>query len=172
MHWEKRDSTGEVKKIGSTMGETSVLFPVASVSSLEVNGTSVALSCSGEYYLIRLPITPPSPSSGVSHLKLQKGNGTYCLQADRRVTVDDKSSTNMLTGFSPVQMAPIQQVELRHRRTWQNNFRMLQRLAKHRKSVCPLNRTTASSSRARSVCIESESKADSGNAHTATERYP
>ena len=52
---------------------------------------------------------PPSPSSGVSHLKLQKRNGTYWLQADRRVTVDDKSSVNMLIGFSLVLMAPVQE---------------------------------------------------------------
>ena len=41
-------------------------------------------------------------------MKLQKRNGTYWLQADRRATVDDKSSVNMLTGFSLVQMAPTQ----------------------------------------------------------------
>ena len=35
VHWEKRDSAGEMKRIGSTMVETSVLFLVASVSSLE-----------------------------------------------------------------------------------------------------------------------------------------
>ena len=102
VHWEKRDPAGEMKRIGSTMVESSVLLPVASVSSLEENGTSVVFSCPGDYYL-------PSPSSGFSHLKLQKRNGTCWLQADRRVTVDDKSSVNMLTGFSPVQMAPIQE---------------------------------------------------------------
>ena len=32
-------------------------------------------------------------------MKLQKRNGTYWLQADRRVTVDDKSSLNMSIGF-------------------------------------------------------------------------
>ena len=69
----------------------------------------LVFSCSGDYYLIRQPIPPPSPSSGVSHLKLQKRNGTYWLQADRRLTVDDKSSVNTLTGFSPAQMAPIQE---------------------------------------------------------------
>ena len=41
VHWEKRDSAGELKRIGSTMVESSVLFPVASVSTLEENGTSV-----------------------------------------------------------------------------------------------------------------------------------
>ena len=30
-HWEKCDSAGETKRIGSTMVESSVLFPVASV---------------------------------------------------------------------------------------------------------------------------------------------
>ena len=104
VHWEKRDLAGEMKRIGSAMVESSVLLPVASVSSLEENGTSVVFSCPGDYYL-------PSPSSGFSHLKLQKRNGTCWLQADRRVTVDDKSSVNMLTGFSPVQMAPIQEGE-------------------------------------------------------------
>ena len=52
---------------------------------------------------------PPSKSQGVSHVKLQKRNGTYCLQADRRVTVDDKSSATALIGSSSVQMAPIQE---------------------------------------------------------------
>ena len=41
VHWKKRDSAGETKRIGSTMVKSSVLFPVASVSSLEENGTSV-----------------------------------------------------------------------------------------------------------------------------------
>ena len=109
VHWEKRDSAGDMKRIVSTMVESSVLLPVASVSSLEENGTSVVFSCSGDYYLIHQPMPPPSPSSGVSHLKLQKRNGTYWLQADRLVTVDDKSSVNMLTGFSLVLMAPIQE---------------------------------------------------------------
>ena len=64
-------------------------------------------SCSGDYYLIRQLMPPPSQSQGVSHVKLQKHNGTYWLQADRRVTVDNKSSANALAGFSLVQMAPI-----------------------------------------------------------------
>ena len=98
-----------MKRIGSTMVESSVLFPVASVSRLEENGTSVVFSCSGDRYLVNQPIPPPSPYSGVSHLKLQKRNETCWLQADRRVTVDDKSSVNVLTGFSPVLMAPIQE---------------------------------------------------------------
>ena len=42
-------------------------------------------------------------------MKLQKHNETYWLQADRRVTVDDKSSANALAGFSSVQVAPIQE---------------------------------------------------------------
>ena len=87
VHWEKRDSAGETKRIGSMMVEPSVLFPVASVSILEENGTCVVFSCSGDYYFIR----PPSQSQGVSHVKLQKHNGTYWLHADRRVTVDSKS---------------------------------------------------------------------------------
>ena len=40
---------------------------------------------------------------------LQWRNGTCLLQADQRVTVDDKSSANTLAGFSSVQMAPIQE---------------------------------------------------------------
>ena len=59
--------------------------------------------------LIRQPILTPSQSSGISHVKLQKRNGTCWLQADRRVTVDDKSSANSSAGFSSVQMAPIQE---------------------------------------------------------------
>ena len=42
-------------------------------------------------------------------MKLQRRNGTCWLQADRRVTVDKKSSANTLAGFSFVQMAPIQE---------------------------------------------------------------
>ena len=107
VHWERRDST---KRMGSTMVESSVcvcvLFPVASVSSLEANGTSVVFC---DYYLIRQPMPPPSQSQGVSRVKLQKRNGTCWLQADRRVTVDDKSSANASAGFSSVQMAPIQE---------------------------------------------------------------
>ena len=106
VHWEKRDSAGETKRVGSTMVESSVLFPVASASSLEENGTSVLFSCSGDCYLIRQPMLPPSQSQGVSHVKLQNRNGTYWLQVDRRVTVDDQSSANALAGFSSVQMAP------------------------------------------------------------------
>ena len=41
VHWEKRDSVGEKKRIGPTKTESSVLFLVASVSSLEENETSV-----------------------------------------------------------------------------------------------------------------------------------
>ena len=80
VHWEKRDSAGETKRIGSTTVASSALFPVASVSSLEDNGTPVVFSCSGDYYLIRQPMPPPSQPQGVSHVKLQKRNGT-CLVA-------------------------------------------------------------------------------------------
>ena len=41
VHWEKRDSAGETKRVGSTIVESSVLFLVASVSSLEESETSV-----------------------------------------------------------------------------------------------------------------------------------
>ena len=68
------------------MVESSVLFPVASVSSLEENGTSVLFSCSGDYYLTHQPM-PPSPSSGVSQLKLQKRHETSWLHADWSVIV-------------------------------------------------------------------------------------
>ena len=66
-------------------------------------------SCSCDHYLIRQPMRPPTQSQGVSHVKLQNHNGTSLLQADRRVTVGDKSSANMLAGFHSVQMAPIQE---------------------------------------------------------------
>ena len=68
-------------------------------------------SCSGDYYLIRQLMLPPSQSQGVLHVKLQKRNGIYWLQADRRDTVDHKSSTNTLAGFHSMQMAPIQEGE-------------------------------------------------------------
>ncbi len=108
VHWEKRDSAGETKRLGSTMVESSVLLPVASVSSLDENGTSVVFSCSGDCNLSRQPMPPPSQSQRVSHVKLQKHNGSCWLQADRRVTFDDKSSANAFAGFSSVKMAPIQ----------------------------------------------------------------
>ena len=82
-----------MKRIDSTRVESSVLFSVASVSSLEEN-----FSCSGDH-----SIPPPPQSSGVSHMQLQKRNGTDWLHADRRVTFDDKSSANKLAGFSSVQ---------------------------------------------------------------------
>ena len=44
VHREKGVSAGETKRTGSTMVESSVLFPVASVSSLEENGTFVVFS--------------------------------------------------------------------------------------------------------------------------------
>ena len=83
-------------------------FLLQSGSSLEENGKSVLFSCSGDYYLIRHPMLPPSQSQGVSRVELQKRTVTYWLQADQRVTVDDKSSANALAGFSSV-MAPIQE---------------------------------------------------------------
>ena len=138
VHWQKRDSAGEMKSV-STMVESSV-FLVASVSRLEENGTSVVFSCSSDYYLIRQPMSPPWQSQGVSHVKLQKHNGTYWLQADRRVTVDDKSSANTLAGFSSVQMAP---VELPRRQTWmrQTRYRILQRLEEsHKRPGTPTQR--------------------------------
>ena len=108
VHWTNCDSVGEMKRIGSTMVESSVLFPVASVLSLEVNGTSVTFSCSGDYFLIRLQMPLPQ-SSGVRRLTLQKRNGTCWLQADRHVAVEDKSSVNMLAGCSPSQSAQMQE---------------------------------------------------------------
>ena len=89
------------------MVESSVLFPVASVSSLEETETSDVFC---DYYLIRQSLPAPSQSQGVSHVKLQKRNGTHWLQADRRVTVDDKSTANAFAGFSSVQMAPTQEI--------------------------------------------------------------
>ena len=108
VHWKNCDSVREMKSIGSTMVESSVLFPVASVLSLEVNGTSVTFPCSGECFLIRQPMPLPQ-SSGVPRLTVQKRNGSCWLQADRRVTVEDKSSVNMLAGFSLSQIAPMQE---------------------------------------------------------------
>ena len=101
VNWEKRDSAGETKRIRSTMVESGVLCLVASVSSSEENKTLVVFC---DYYLVRQPMPPSSQSQGVPHVKLQKQNGMYWLQADRRVTVDDKSSANALAGFSSVQI--------------------------------------------------------------------
>ena len=46
---------GEMNEFGSTMAESTVLFPVASGSSLEMNGTSVTFTCSGDCDLSRQP---------------------------------------------------------------------------------------------------------------------
>ena len=89
------------------MVESSVLFPVASVSCLEENETSVVFC---DCYLIRQSMPTPSQSQGVSHVKLQKRNETHWLQTDRQMTTDDKSTANAFAGFSSVQMAPIQEV--------------------------------------------------------------
>ena len=76
---------------------------------------------------------------------------------------ESRSSVNRLTGFSPVQMAPIQE----------GGAASSIDVAEFTDTAeAGRTGTTASSSRARSVCIESESEADSGNAHTTTERYP
>ena len=90
------------------MVESSVLFPVASVSSLEENWTSVLFSCSGDYYLIRQTMPPPSQFSISFTRSCRNTMERNWLQADRRVTVDDKPSASALAGFSSVQMAPIQ----------------------------------------------------------------
>ena len=44
-----------MNEFGSTMAESTVLFPVASVSSLEMNGTSVTFTCSSDCDLSRQP---------------------------------------------------------------------------------------------------------------------
>ena len=109
-----RNSARETKRIGATMVESGVLFPVASVSSLEDNATSVVFSSSGDYDLIRQPMPLPPQAAGVSHMTLQKRNGTYWLQADRRVTVFAQTSLGTLAGFSPARMAPMQGRLSRH----------------------------------------------------------
>ena len=53
-----------MKEFGSTMAESSVLFLVASGSSLEMNGTSVTFTCSGGCNLSRQPRTPLQSSGG------------------------------------------------------------------------------------------------------------
>ena len=112
VHWEKRVSVVEMNRIGSAMVESSVLFPVASVSSLEENGTSVVFSCSGDNFLLRQLMPPASPSSGISHLQLRKRYGTCWLHTVRRVTVHDKSFVNMLIGTSFTHVAPTQEGEV------------------------------------------------------------
>ena len=126
VHWKKRESAGEVKRIGFTMVELSVMFLVASVSSLEENGTYICC-----VFLLWRPL--PDSTSDATTIAISRSfardNGTYWLQADRRVTVDDKSSANVSAGFSSVQMAPTQEVELRRHQTWQ----WLQRLEESHK---------------------------------------
>ena len=124
------------------MVESSVLFPVASVSSSEESGASVVFSSSDDYYLIRQPMPPPSQSHGVSHVTIQKHIGTYWFQADRRVTVDDKSSANALAGFSSVHMAPIREGGAASSSdvAVADRYRILQRLEEPHKRPFLLNR--------------------------------
>ena len=51
-HWKNCDSVVGMKSIGSTMVESSVLFPVASAFESGSDGTSVTFPCSGDYFLI------------------------------------------------------------------------------------------------------------------------
>ena len=93
-------------------------------------------------YLIRQPMPPPSQSQGVSHVTLQKHNGTYWFQADRRVTVDDKSSANAFAGFSSVHLAPIQEGGAASSSdvAVADRYRILQRLEESHKRPFLLNR--------------------------------
>ena len=43
-------------------------------------------------------------------MKLQKRDGTYWLQLDRRVTVNDKLAATASAGLCSVEMAPIQEI--------------------------------------------------------------
>ena len=105
-------------------------------------------------------------------MKLQKSNGTYWLQADPRVTVKDKSSVNMLTRFSPVLMAPIQEGGAASSTDVAEQFPDPAKAGETTEEpVSIVEGTTASSSRAGSMSIESESEVNSGNAHTTAERY-
>ena len=94
-------------------------------------------------------------------MKLQKRTGTYWLQPNRRVTVDDKSSANTLAGFSSVQMAPIQEGGAA---SSANVAEMLPNTAgagKTSKESASIEQgQTASSGRTRSVGNESESEAN------------
>ena len=62
--------------LGLRWPSPSVLFTVASGSSLEMNGTSGILNCSGDCDLNRQPRTPLQ-SSGVSRMADQKRSGTW-----------------------------------------------------------------------------------------------
>ena len=84
VHWTERGL--------STLVESSRLVPVMSVLSLELNGTVVPFTCSGDYDLSGQP--PFLQSSRVSLLKDQMRSGT-------RVTVEGKSSVSKLAGVFP-----------------------------------------------------------------------
>ena len=164
-HWRKRDLEGETKEYGSTMAESSVLFLVASGSSLEMNGTLVTLHCSRDCELNRQPRTVLQ-SSGVSRIADQKRSVTWLERAGWRVTVADRSSANELSDSLCHRPHECKRVELRHQQTWQNNFQMLQRSGRCRRSPCPLNRDIYCEQPNQINACE----ANSGNAHTATER--
>ena len=90
------------------MAESSVLFTVASGSSLEMHGTSITLNCSGDCDLNRQPRTPLQ-SSGSFVVADQKRSGTWLGQACWRVMVENKSSVYDLAGFFGSQTASMQE---------------------------------------------------------------
>ena len=71
----------------NTLIESSRLFPVMSVLSLKMNGTSVAFTCSSDYDPSRQP-RPLLQSAGVSLLTDQTRSGTCWMQANWQVTVE------------------------------------------------------------------------------------
>ena len=93
LHWKERDSVDEMKEMESTLVESSRLVLDASVVSLEMNGTSVTFTCSGDYD----PSRQPRP------------RGTYWVQANRRVKVEAKSSENKLAGVFPSWITTVQE---------------------------------------------------------------
>ena len=100
VHWTERGL--------NTLIESSRLFPVVNVSSLERNGTLVAFTCSGDCDPSRQqrPLLQPA---GVSLLIDQTRSGTYWMQANWQVTVEGKSSVNKLPEVVPSQSATVQE---------------------------------------------------------------
>ena len=100
VHWKER--------VFNTLVKSSRLVLVMSVLSLERNGTSVALTHSGDYDSSRQP-RPFLQSSRVSLRTDQMRSGTCWVQANWRVTVEGKSSVNKLAGVFPSPITTVQE---------------------------------------------------------------
>ena len=151
IHWTEREL--------NTLVESSRLVPVMSVLSLEMNGTSVTFTCSGDYDPSRQP-KPLLQSSGVSLRNDHTRSGTRWVQANWQVTVEGRASLNKLAGVFPSQSTTMQEDGA----TSSTDVPELDADSTEvhetsKESVSVEQETATASSRTRSMCIESENTA-------------